>query len=131
VLNSEFIDAFYLGRRYFVNSKQLDLIKKFPGFVEQVYSGNFTVMTRHQKTFVSNYTKNAPNGFYSNTTSVNYILKDGRLNKLPTKKSLFNYFSAHKKDVKNFIRVHKIKYKKAGSSQLNKLFEYCDKISSS
>ncbi len=130
VLNNEFIDAFYLGRRQFVNSKQLNLRREFPGFVEQVYAGSFTVMTRHQKSFGSNYTKNTPNGFFSSTSSVNYILKGGQLNKVPTKKSLLTYFSAQKKDVKNFMRKNKIRYKQANSTQLNKLFRYCDEISS-
>lgn len=130
VLNSEFIESFFLGPRLFVNASKLNLRKEFPGFVEQVYSGRFMVMTRYQKSFVSSYSKSAPNGFYSSTTSMNYIMQDGQLTKVPTKKSLFTYFSTQKKEIKNFMRKNKIKYKQADSSQLNKLFEYCDEISS-
>ena len=130
MLNNEFIDSFYFGSRYFVNAEKNGLGNKFPGFVEQVYSGNFTMLARHKKSFVSEYAKNTPNGFYSGTKSVNYIFNNGQLDKLPTKKSLLEYFSPQKKSVKTFMRKNKISYKRAGYSQLYKLFEYCDKISS-
>lgn len=130
VLNNEFIDSFYFGSRYFVNAEKNGLGNKFPGFVEQVYSGNFTMLTRHKKSFVPEYAKNTPNGFYSSTKSVNYIFNNGQLDKLPTKKSLLEYFSEHKKSIKTFMRKNKIRYKQSSYAQLHKLFEYCDKISS-
>jgi hypothetical protein len=129
VLNNEFIDAFYLGQRYFVNAKKQALEKEFPGFVELVYKGNFSVMSRHQKSFVSEYSRSAPNGFYSGTKSAHYILNQGQPDKLSTKKSLLKYFSDHQKEIKTFMRKQKIKYKKADYIQLNQLFEYCDEIS--
>jgi len=65
VLNPDFIDAFYLGEHHFVNGVIFFPESNFPGFVEQVYEGNFSVVIRHQKSFVSQYTANNPNGFYS------------------------------------------------------------------
>lgn len=130
VLNPDFIDAFYLEEHHFVNVVKIYSESKFSGFVEQVYEGNFSVVIRHQKSFVSQYTANNPNGFYSGTKSVNYILQNGELNKLFTKKALLEYFSAHKKEIKKFIRQNKIKYKQGNAIQLNKLFTYCDDISS-
>jgi hypothetical protein len=127
VLNNETIEAFYLGQRYFINAK---LIKnEFPGFVELLYNGGFSVFSRHQKSFMSEYSRSAPNGFYSGTKSELYILYPGQLDKLPTKKSLLNYFSEYQKEIKTFMRKQKIKYKKADNIQLNKLFEYCDQLS--
>jgi hypothetical protein len=130
LLNNEFVDSFYLGPHYFVNAAMIELGDDFPGFIEQVYSNNFTVFIRHKKSFVPEYTKNAPNGFYSGTKSINYIFNDGQLDKLSTKKSLLQYFAKHKKQVKNFMRKNRIKYRQADYSQLYKLFEYCDEISS-
>ena len=130
VLNPDFIDAFYLGEHHFVNGVKFFSESNFPGFVEQVYEGNFSVVIRHQKSFVSQYTANNPNGFYSGTKSVNYIFNNGQLIKLLTQKSLLEYFSAHKKEIKKFMRKNKIKYKQANTIQLNKLFTYCDDISS-
>ena len=129
VLNNEFIDAFYLDRRYFINGAKHVPESKFPGFVEQVYCGSFTLLIDYQKSFISRYTANTPNGFYSSTKSINYILNNGKLKKLSTKKSLFKYFSPHKKKIKIFMRKNKIRYKKADYNQLYKLFEYCDNIS--
>ncbi len=130
VLNPDFIDAFYLGEHHFVNGVIFFPESNFPGFVEQVYEDNFSVVIRYQKSFVSQYTANTPHGFYSATKSVNYIFDNGQLIKLPTQKSLLEYFSAHKKEIKKFMRKNKIKYKQANKIQLNKLFTYCDDISS-
>ena len=130
VLNTEFVDAFYFGEHYFVNGYKNFPDRIFPGFVEQVYSGNFVIVIRYQKSFISNYTANAPNGFYSGTKSAIYISEEGTLKKLPTKKALLDYFLDQKKEIKKFIRKNNIKYKKANAIQLNKLFSYCDTISS-
>ncbi|OQX82101.1 MAG: hypothetical protein B6D64_01100 [Bacteroidetes bacterium 4484_276] len=130
MLNNEFVSSIYFGPRYFINAEKCGLENKFPGFVEQVYSGSFTLLVRHQKSFVSEYSRNTPNGFYSETKSINYIFINGQLHKLPTKRSMLEYFSVHKKEVKTFMRKNKIRYKQAGYAQLHKLFEYCDKISS-
>jgi len=130
VLNTEFVDAFYLGKHHFVNGAKNFPDSKFPGFVEKVYSGNFDIVIRYQKSFISNYTANTPNGFYSGTKSEIYIFKEGKLNKLPTKKALLEYFPDQKKEIKKFIRKNNIKYKQANTIQLNKLFTYCDDISS-
>ena len=130
MLNNEFVNSFYLGSHYFVNAATIELGDYFPGFIEQVYSNSFTVFIRHQKSFVSEFTKNTPNGFYSATKSVNYIFNNGQIHKLPTKRSLLEYFSPQKKEVKTFMRKNKISYKRADYSQLYKLFNYCDEISS-
>lgn len=130
MLNTEFIDAFYLGSHSFINASKYLLENKFPGFVEQVYSGSFSVFIRHQKAFVFEYTKNNPYGFYTSTKSENYIRVDNELVKLSSKKSLIEYFPDYKKDIKSFLRKNKIRYKHADNDQLHKLFEYCDQISS-
>ncbi|OQX74776.1 MAG: hypothetical protein B6D61_11300 [Bacteroidetes bacterium 4484_249] len=130
VLNNEFIDSFYLNGRHFINGTKYLPDNKFPGFIEQVYDGNFTLLTNHKKSFISEYKANTPNGFYSKTKSTNYILNNGELKRLPTKKSLFEYFSLYKKEIKNFMSKNRIRYKKADFKQLNTLFEYCDHISS-
>jgi hypothetical protein len=130
VLNTDFIEAFYFGEHYFVNGEKYFPGNKFNGFVEQVYKGNFKVMIRHQKSFVSQYTANSPHGFYSGTKSMIFIFDKRELKKLPTKKAMLDYFSEHKKEIKKFLRKNKIKYKQATANQLNKLFTYCDDISS-
>ncbi|RLD54004.1 MAG: hypothetical protein DRJ05_15455 [Bacteroidetes bacterium] len=130
VLNTGFIDAFYFDGHYFVNGAKYFPESGFPGFLEQVFEGGFSVVTRHQKSFISRYTANTPNGFYSGTTSVSYIFNKGEVEKLPTKNALFKYFPDHKKEIKKFLRKYKIKYKQANAVQLNKLFTYCDEISS-
>jgi hypothetical protein len=130
VLNTDFIEALYFGDHYFVNGAKYFPTSKFTGFVEQVYDGNFKVVIRHKKSFVSQYTVNSPHGFYSGTKSMIYIFDKGELEKLPTKKTMLDYFFEQKKEIKKFLRKNKIKYNKATTNQLSQLFTYCDDISS-
>lgn len=129
LLNTDRIDAFYIEQYHFVNAASLIPGIKFSAFVELVYDGNFKVITRHQKSFVSTYTRSTPNGFYSKTQSIHYIFDNGQLEKLPTKKSVFDYFYTHRKEIKNFMRKNNIKYKKSNTDQLKRLFEFCDSVS--
>ena len=130
VLNTDFIEAFYFGEHYFLNGGKYFPDARFKGFEEQVYNGDFKVVIRYQKSFVSQYTANTPHGFYSGTKSMVYIFDKGELKKLPTKKAMLDYFSDDKKGIKKFLRKNKIKYKKATANQLKQLFTYCDDISS-
>lgn len=130
VLNSEFIDSFNIGEHNFLNGAKYFPEGKFPGFVELVYKGSFSVLIQHQKSFVTQYTTNTPNGFFSGLKSTNYISNKGGLTKLATKKNLLDYFPEHKKEIKKFIRNNNIKFKQANTAQLNNLFSYCDYISS-
>jgi hypothetical protein len=130
VLNTDFIEAFYFGDHHFVNGEKHFPGNKFSGFVEQVYEGNFKVLIRHQKNFVSQYTANTPNGFYSGTKSQVFIYDKGELKKLPAKKAILDYFPDNKREINKFLRKNRIKYKKATANQLNELFTYCDDISS-
>ncbi len=130
VLNTDFLEAFYFGEHYFVNGEKYFPNTKFKGFVEQVYNGDFKVVIQHQKSFVSQYTANSPHGFYSGTKSMIFIFDKGELKKLPTKKTMLDYFPEHKQEIKKFLRKNSIKYKKATANQLKQLFTHCDDISS-
>ena len=129
VPDDESIESFTLGSHFFINAATIKQQDELSGFVEEVYSGGFRVVIKYQKAFVGEYTNNNPRGDYTKTKSSIYLLADGQLFKLFTKQSLFEYFSAYKKEIRSFMRKNNIKYKRADSKQLGQLFAYCNQLS--
>jgi len=127
-LNNEFIDNFYLGDRYFVNSMNFEVKGIQTDFVEQLYFGSFAFYVSYSKLFNNDYNNKTPYGSYAKTTASYYLMQNDVITNIASKKALFNYFEPYKKDIKKFMKRNKIKYNKASSSQLYDLMQYCDQL---
>ena len=127
-LNNEFIDNFYMGDRYYVNSMSFEVKGIQTDFVEQVYLGSFTFYVSYSKLFKNDYNNKTPYGSYAKTTASYFLLQNSIITNIASKKALFNYFEPYKKDIKKFMKRNKIKYKKTSSGQLRDLMQYCDQL---
>ena len=127
-LNNEFIDDFYMGDRYFVNSMSFEVKGIQTDFVEQVYLGSFAFYVSYLKLFKNDYNNKTPYGSYAKTTVSYYLLQNDVITNIASKKALFNHFEPYKKDIKKFMKRNKIKYNKASSGQLRDLMQYCDQL---
>ncbi len=127
-LNNEFVDNFRLGDRYFVNSINFKVRGLQTDFVELLYHGNFDFFVSYVKLFNNNYNNKTPYGNYTKTLSSFYIFQGGLLVSVGSKKSLLDYFELYKKEIKKFMKKHKIKYGKASYKELSVLMQYCDKL---
>ena len=128
MLNKDFISSFTLTDHHFVHSKELESPALKSGFYEMVYDGELRFIIRYDKAFVNQYTAQSPHGSFSNQRAANYILNNGRVTRISSKRSLLNYFSAHKKQIRSFLREHRINYKKASTDELHQLMTYCDQL---
>lgn len=126
VLNNDFIDAFDSDGHHFINLKTMPISEDLSGFAELIYDGQMVFLVKHTKEFLNRYSQSNPYGAYSKLYSVYYIYENEKLTRVATKGAFLNYFEPIKKEVKKFIRKHKIKYKKATNSQLYQLIEYCE-----
>ena len=127
-LNNGFVDSFDLDGHHFVSSQNGEVGELKEGFYEQMYKGGFSFFANFRKTFVSEYNTRNPHGKYSKTFVSYYIFNNGEVTKLPSKGAFLKYFEAYKKEIKRFMSQNKIKYNKAGSSQLHALMQYCDDL---
>lgn len=127
-LNPDMVDEFWIDHQRFINMHNYYGTSK-SSFYALVYSGRFDFLVQYKKTFQAVYNQQTPHGSFSNTFANYFIFTDGKLVDLPTRKALFNYFAGHKKEIKQFMRKHKIRYKKAHSDALYQLMNYCDSIS--
>ncbi len=129
VLNSKLVDAFNIGDQEFINADSYFNNSNFSGFYTLVYEGSFVCLVKYKKTFRAVYDTQTPNGSYTEMKSDYFIFENGRLENITKKKALLNHFPIQKKEIKSFIRKHKIQYKKANIFSLHQLMKYCDSIS--
>jgi hypothetical protein len=127
-LNETIIDSMIIGNTFFINST-VNIIAGFDkGFIEIIYQGDFMFVKKHKKTFMSQYSANFPNGFYTKDQGNYYIIFDSVPIQISSIKSLLNEFETHRKDIKKYMRTVKFKFKKATNQQWVNLLLYCDKL---
>ena len=129
LLNNDFVTSFIIGEHYFINSSQL-LQQDNSGYFELVFEGEHTLLIKHHKSFISEFSQNAPLGRFSDLNSTRYIYCAGMLYKMPYKKSFLMYFKPFRKEIKKYMKQKKVKYKKANNFELHQLLKYCNEISS-
>lgn len=128
-LNNEFVESFNLDDRLFVNSMNFKVKGIQTDFVELLYEGSFMFFVSYSKSYNNDYNLKTPYGSYGKTATSYFILQNGKLNYISSKKALFNYFEPFKKQIKKFMKKYKIKYAKASYEQLHNLMQYCDNSS--
>jgi hypothetical protein len=130
LLNRHYVDSVRMGKYVFVNADNIPGIPEKFGYLENVYDRQFYFFVTHHKDFKKEFSESKPHGEYSEQTSTRYILDDGRLTKVNSKKAFLSYFEPYKSELKSYLRKNKIKYKKANSGQLYNLLIYCEGIQS-
>lgn len=128
VLNSSFVDSFFLLDNYFVNSEYFGLNELKSTFVNEIYKGNFSFLASYKVIFVTDYNEKTPYGKYTDLSKSYFIYKDGNVTKIASKKALTQYFEVYKKDVKKLMKKEKIRYKKAKPGQWNSLMKSIDEL---
>ena len=129
-LNETIIDSMIIGNTFFINSA-MNIIPGFEkGFIEIIYKGDFMFVKKHKKTFMSQYSTNFPNGFYTKDQGNYFIIFDSVPIQISSIKSLLKEFETHQKDIKKYMRSVKFKFKKATNQQWVNLLLYCDKLDS-
>lgn len=125
------LDSFTISGHHFVNNAKLPGNHKLTGYSEVIYKGSFSVIKKHNLDFIPEYANNKSTGHYSKPQHTSYILVNGKIINVTTKKMLLTYFPEHSRQIKQFIRKNKIKYSKAENHILQFLYKHCDEISKS
>lgn len=129
LLNPDMIDSFSIYGRKFINASHFFSQKDLNGFYIQVYHKSFSFLIQYEKMFREIYNQRSPNGRYSELQTHYFLLKGDKIENVTKKSALLNNFPTHNKEIKNFMRRNKIKYRKADRKSLHKLMKYCDSIS--
>lgn len=129
-MDETIIDSMAIENTFFVNGA-VKIIPGFEkGFIEIVYKGGFLFIEKHKKIFVSQYTTNSPNGFYTNDKAEYYLIFDTIPIKITSQKSILKEFETNQKEIKKYMKSVKFKFKKASKQQWFDLLYYCDNLAS-
>jgi hypothetical protein len=127
-LNNEFVESFELENKYFINAMNFDARGIQTDFVELLYDGSFVFFVSYTKFFNNDYNNKTPYGSYGKTNTSYFLLQHEKLSEISSKKALLNYFKTSKKQIKKYMKRHKIKYAKASDVQLHDLLVYIDQL---
>jgi hypothetical protein len=129
VLNNDFIQWFTLSDANFVHANLYFAKDEMKGFVDLIYEGNITFISKYKKEFVNMYTQVTPFGKFSETKVTYYLIKDKKVIKIRNKRTLLSAFEANRKEINRFMKTNDIHFRKATHSQLANLAKFCDDAS--
>lgn len=129
VLNTSFIDSFYLANHLFVNLQCFSKKNENTGYYEKIYAGRNMLLKKYKKRFVDSFDNRNPFGKFSPMHFTLFIFTEDILVKVNSKKELLKFYSENKKQIRRFIRKNRTRYKKLSNPELIKLMNFCDEIS--
>ncbi len=128
LLHPEFIDSFYMGNLLFINPGKTLAGTGASGYFEQVACGKVLFLKKYKKTFIKIY-DSSDKGKYSPQTKTYYLMDEGKLISVNTRRAFLSFYKVYKRNVREFMRHNKIAYRKASNEELKKLMTYCHALS--
>ena len=119
------IDSAYI---YYLDSKSAADVLLPEGYYVRLYNGDNKVVKREVFYLLSSI-NNAYNVEYSYQKSIKiYIQKDGSYHPVKNKRSVLNFFSSKKKDLKKFIRQSGLSFSKNPDEAIVAVAKYYDEL---
>ncbi len=128
ILNSTFVDSFYLGHNLFIKLTEPVKNSKQSVYFEKIYTVRDLFLKKYKKRFMGIYDLKNPYGKFSVQKSTYYIYHQGNLIKVNSKKEFVNFYNSYRKEIKKFLRRNNIKYLNANNEELSKLMTFCHDI---
>lgn len=99
------------------------------GFYDQLYRGNTTVLVKRKKVVSEKIIYNANDFSYQNDDHF-YIKLDNKYAEITNKASLFKAFRNKKREVRKYLKKHRIKFKTDPEKAILQSAEYYDQLRS-
>lgn len=128
MLNPDFVKSFDIGYYHFVNAGNQALHPSLNSYVEVIYDGGIKYLAEHSKMFVASYTVNSPQGSISGQNTDYMLIHKEQLHKISSRRSLYKLFPENKKQIRQYLRKQKIKFKRADREEIIKVMKYLDSI---
>jgi len=128
-INRVLVDSFNLEEHHFVHSRRFFANDSLDKYFETIEGSGFTFLQTHRKELNKKYSAFAPGGTYSKPEIQRFIFKNKQLFKINNKKEFYSFFNENRKDIRKFLRLNHIQYRKANTPELKLLIDYCSEIS--
>jgi hypothetical protein len=128
-LNKEMVEAFtfnYNFKTWRFLKFQKDSLNDLTGYVNLLYQGNVLLYVKYRKVILPLAVDNEYDEFAQ--TQKMYLMKDGKIYPVGNRNDVIALYSSYKQQIKNFIRINKVKISKKSPESFLPLIEYCDKL---
>ncbi len=117
-----------LSNLLFINTSQLPK-NVFPSnYAERIYKGGIQFYRIYYKEHLKNYSQYKPKGEFSEQKQKYYLLNNHDIVEIKRRRDVYKQYPNHKKQIRGFMRKHKIRFRKATKNQLIKLMTFCDDL---
>lgn len=127
-INKSQVDSFRLGTSLFVNARHCFPEGDNTDFYELVYNGDVRILRKYRKIFIDSYTHTTPLGKFSGLRSDIFLLGGGKLENINRESSFLGFFTREQqKNIRQYMKEHHLRYRKATSRQMAELMAHCAK----
>ncbi len=127
-INKSQVDSFRLGTSLFINARHYFPEGNNSGFYELVVNGDVRILRKYRKIFIDSYTHTTPLGKFSGVRSDIFLLKGEKLENINRRSALLDSFTREQqKNIRQFMKKHHLRYRKATSRQMAELMAHCAK----
>ncbi len=129
-LNKEMVDMFTLkfeNKTYQFQKLEPDSLNMLMGYVNVLYKGNTSLFVKYKKEILILAVENKYDMFYPSHRI--YIMKDGIMHELNSKKDFFSLLSDRKQEIKNFVKKNKIRVSRKIPESFVPVIEFYDSYS--
>ncbi|MCF8304128.1 MAG: hypothetical protein K9I94_12690 [Bacteroidales bacterium] len=127
-INSARVDSFRIAGHLFVHSRNYFPTDSIRTYFELVYTGENTFLSRYSKEFIKQFNDLSPRGKYGGLETWHYLLTADGAKKVDRRSKFLNNFDDHRRKIRRFLRRNDIRYRKATPSELNKLMNYINQL---
>lgn len=128
-LNKEMVEGFtfnYNFKTWRFLKFQKDSLNDLTGYVNLLYQGNVSLYVKYRKVILMLAVDNKYDEFEQ--TQKMYLMKDGKIYPVGNQNDVIALYSSYKQQIKNYIRINKVKISRKSSESFVPLIEYCDKL---
>ena len=123
VLNRKMIDHFQIDGKTF---RKMSFPETGSSFFQVVSSGNMSCFLLWEKTLYRSTVSGNTSYKYSKQSREVYLQREGRLYVVRSRSSFTsNYDEAYRKEIKEFLRREKIRFRNASDEKLGELMNFC------
>lgn len=125
------VDFFKVNGHTFINLKEDSITDNAlqSGFYDLLHNGQTKLLARHEKQLQERTSTNGLEGYYNDINKF-YIKKDGVYYQVNNKSSVLKVLNDKKKELKEFSRSTKIKFRNNRDTAILKMVQHYDSLSS-
>jgi hypothetical protein len=128
-LNKELVEAFTINYNFktwrFLKLDK-DSLNDLNGYVNLLYQGDISLYVKYHKVILMLAVDNKYDEFEQSQKI--YLKKDGKIYTVGNQNDVIALYSSYKPQIKNFIRINKLKISRKSPESFVPLIEYCDKL---